>query len=440
MNPTPVHERLRAFIRGDQRLCVVKAPPGSGKSYNLLESLESAVADGYRIAIAAQTNNQVDDLCIRFAGRFGSDTIHRFSSAMYEPPESFPPNVDIVRSAKHLTADPSIVISTVAKWCVSDLPHDYDLLFVDEAWQMTWADFVAMRSVAQRYVMIGDPGQIPPTVTIEVDRWEVSPVAPHVPAPEIVLENPDLRALTTIIEMDMCRRLPNDSVMLINNFYDFFFDAFAQPGERFLRPTVLIDPDNRIDSALTLLAEHSTIIYTHPTGDEGVPMETDIELAQVASDIVSRVLELGCEVATAPEEHDRPRSLTPADIGIVSTHNLMNAAIEACLPKHLVGPDGIRVTTPERWQGLERPMMIAVHPLSGVQNPSAFDLETGRLCVMASRHQAACIFVTRDHVGGTLATHLPQADQALGRGDTVGKGHAQHRSFWNYHQERNLIV
>jgi hypothetical protein len=118
----------------------------------------------------------------------------------------------------------------------------------------------------------------------------------------------------------------------------------------------------------------------------------------------------------------------------------MNSAIGSCLPTALTGEHGIRVTTPERWQGLERAVMIAVHPLSGVQTPSAFDLETGRLCVMASRHQSACIFITRDHVGDTLNSHLPAADQALGRGDTIGRGHAQHTAFWQYHEKRNLIV
>ena len=37
-----------------------------------------------------------------------------------------------------------------------------------------------------------------------------------------------------------------------------------------------------------------------------------------------------------------------------------------------------------------------VHPLSGVVTPSDFDLETGRLCVMASRHKAGLIVLTRD--------------------------------------------
>ena len=58
----------------------------------------------------------------------------------------------------------------------------------------------------------------------------------------------------------------------------------------------------------------------------------------------------------------------------------------------------VSVDTPERWQGLECKVMVMVHPLSGVVRPSAFDLETGRLCVMASRHKAGLLVVTRDHL------------------------------------------
>ena len=45
----------------------------------------------------------------------------------------------------------------------------------------------------------------------------------------------------------------------------------------------------------------------------------------------------------------------------------------------------MRVDTPERRQGLECPVMIVTHPLSGVLMPSAFDLETSRPCVMACK-------------------------------------------------------
>jgi hypothetical protein len=434
-----VYKELRTFIQGGDRICVVKAPPGSGKSYNLLEALEEALKSERRIAIAAQTNSQVDDLCNRFCNRFKKARIIRFSSGSYEKPADMSDRVDIVRNKKLLPTGPSIVISTVAKFGLTEINDPFDVLFIDEAWQMTWADFLTLRDVSDRYIMIGDPGQIPPTVTISVDRWEVSPVAPHAPAPEVVLQNDDLLAVTTVLNLDTCRRLPEDSVELVRHFYDFIFGSFAKPGERFLRPTKKTRGD-RLDHALSKLNENSTVVYTHPTGADGVPVETDIELAEVVAGVARRLLELGCVVSTSKDEMGAPRALTPSDIGIVSTHNQMNTAIQSALPADLVGDQLIRVTTPERWQGLERAVMIAVHPLSGVQIPSAFDLETGRLCVMASRHKSACIFVTRDHVGTTLDSHLPNADQALGRGDTVGRGHAQHTAFWKYHEKRGLIV
>lgn len=74
--------------------------------------------------------------------------------------------------------------------------------------------------------------------------------------------------------------------------------------------------------------------------------------------------------------------------------------------------------------------MIAVHPLSGVTDPSAFDLETGRLCVMASRHESAFIILARDHISTTLSNLVPSAEQAPGRPDVVGRGHDAHLRFW----------
>jgi hypothetical protein len=99
------------------------------------------------------------------------------------------------------------------------------------------------------------------------------------------------------------------------------------------------------------------------------------------------------------------------------------------------------IDTPERWQGLERKVMVVVHPLSGVVNPSEFDLETGRLCVMASRHQISLVVVSRDHLQGTLAAHLPVAGQAVGRPDaSSGRGHHQNSVFWNTLVEQDRVI
>jgi hypothetical protein len=98
------------------------------------------------------------------------------------------------------------------------------------------------------------------------------------------------------------------------------------------------------------------------------------------------------------------------------------------------------VDTPERWQGLERPVMIVAHPLSGVVRPSAFDLETGRLCVMASRHLAGLVLVGRNHIGETLESHIPTADQAVGRPDVTGRGLFDNVRFWSALRDQGRIV
>ncbi len=430
--------QLKEFLHGNDRLCVVKAPPGSGKSFNLVQTLAAVVGTDARVVVAAQTNNQVDDLCAQVARAYPKAHVVRFSSGRYNG--TVASNVEILSKVDQLPNGPSIVVGTVSKLAISTFDQSYDVLFVDEAWQMTWADLLTLRDVSARYVLIGDPGQIPPVVTIDVDRWEVSPVAPHRPAPDVVLRNPELRDMTTVLELDTCWRLPHDSVSLVQTFYDFTFGAHARPGERYLRPTRSLDPSLAIDRAIQRIDQSSTVVLTHPSDANDATAQPDTELAEIVARLAERLLELGCVYSADATDVAQPRDLLPADIGIVSTHNLMNTAIENALPVGLRGKKGIRVTTPERWQGLQKPVMIAVHPLSGIARPSSFDLETGRLCVMASRHRSACFFVTRDNVGRTLDAHLPHADQALGCRDIVGRGHAQHTAFWKYHEERGLVV
>ena len=116
----------------------------------------------------------------------------------------------------------------------------------------------------------------------------------------------------------------------------------------------------------------------------------------------------------------------------------MNAAMALQLDSDLRGK--VTIDTPERWQGLERKVMVIVHPLSGVIQPSEFDLATGRLCVMASRHQIALVVVTRDHLTHTLETHLPVANQPIGQDDTSGAGHFRNLSFWNSLQDQDRVI
>ena len=421
-----VTTRLLRHVEEGKRLCIVKAPPGSGKTYTLMQAVVAAVNRGRRVAVATQTNAQGDDICRRLQRDHPKLVVWRFGAQGSEAPHDLKGKVKWITDKADLPDGSCVVVATTAKWSLIDLPAPFDFLFVDEAWQMAWGDFMLLSQVAPRFVLIGDPGQIPPVVAIPVHRWETSPRAPHRPAPELILADPGIDKLA--LDLPTCRRLPADSVDLVRPFYDFNFDAWALPGERYVT-TSRAKKTETVDKAIELLATGSAVIATLPTPSDGPALEEDREVAQLSATIAQRILERKSQAVSGDD--DRQESLKPSDIGICATHRVMNSAVLRALPAALRNAEtGIRVDTPERWQGLERKLMIAVHPLSGVVRPSAFDLETGRLCVMASRHRAGLIVVSRDHVAETLDTHIPSAEQAVGRPDVSGRGHSQNLRFW----------
>lgn len=420
---------LGAVARGEP-LVVVKAPPGSGKSYLVREVAAYLRQRGSRVAIAAQTNSQTDDLVSKLAREFPGFEIVRFHGSGTDPCD-LGRNVRWVLKPGDLPSGPCIVVGTSAKWGTINLVEGFDHLLIDEAWQLAWADFMLLAQVAPRFVMVGDPGQIDPVVTIDVSRWATASTPPQAPAPDLIL---GARATLPVLELALpgSRRLPPDSVELVNGFYDFPFAAWARQEERTFTPGPA--DDGAADLAIDRLRGGSIAALTLPTPAGGPPLEEDAELAETAAAVVVRMLERGAGIRL----DDRRFKLRAEHIGMCATHRVMNARMMDALPPALARD--VMVDTPERWQGLERPVMIFVHPISGVTQPSSFDLETGRLCVMASRHQVGAIIVTRDHVATTLDELAPAADQPVGQPDRAGNGLERNRDFWARLGELDRIV
>jgi hypothetical protein len=425
-----VRRDLLEAVAGDQPLTVVKAPPGSGKTRLILDATALLRHRGKRVAIAAQTNSQANDIVRRCAASFPFDVTRFYASS--SAIEDLGASVEWVSDKNDLPSGPCIVVGTTAKWGLIDLPESFDWLLVDEAWQMAEADFMLLQQVAARYVLVGDPGQIPPVVTIDTGRWATAPKAPHRPAPELILGAADDLPLLAL-ELPATQRLPYDSAQIVNTFYDFHFDSWAGPGDRAFTPARAGSGDP-IDRAIDLLRDGSMVILTVPTPPEGPPLEEDRDIAELAAHVAARLVDRGGQFRIG----DQLREVEAMHIGLSATHRRMNARMAEELPARLA-PD-IMVDTPERWQGLERPLMVVVHPVSGVVQPTAFDLETGRLCVMTTRHQVGLIVVTRDHLPVTLAEMTPAAEQHVGLPDIVGQGHARHEEFWQRLSEEGRVV
>jgi hypothetical protein len=422
-----VADQLLKHIRDKKRLAVVQAPPGSGKTHLLLRAVGEAFKRKQRVAVATQTRSQADDICKRLAEGSKLPGV-RFVARNGVAP-NVPKGIDVIGDQNRLPDKPCIVIATTAKWGTIELRKPFDVVFVEEAWQLKWADFMLLGQVAPRFVLIGDPGQIPPVVSIDASRWETAPRGPHRPAPELILQE----GLPDILNRSLpaTRRLPYCTADLIRPFYDFKFGTWAQPDERKLK----LGRRGRgpLSEAMALLERGSVVGVSLPTPDGGPPLECDEQVAHLAVQAVSALLESQPEY----EFEGKRRPLQPADVGLCATHHVMNAAMDLCLSRKL---RDVAIDTPERLQGLQRRVMVIVHPLSGVVQPSEFDLETGRLCVMASRHQISLIVVSRDHLSETLEAHLPVASQAIGRPDVAGRGHHQNLMFWNTLRDQNRIV
>lgn len=417
---TRIERELGEHVADRGRLAIIQAPPGSGKTWLLRKTVARAYALNLRIAIATQTNAQADDICRRFASDYPKIPVIRFASGK-SAPVNLGGTIQWETETGQLPFSKCVVVATTAKWSLVNIISPFDFVFVDEAWQMGWADFMLLGQVAERFVLIGDPGQIPPVVSVDVARWETSPRPPHIAAPRVILD--DTGQHPERWTLPATRRLPHDAARLVRTFYDFEFGAIAAPGERAILASG--GGHNSEDRLIDELARTSVAALTLPTADSGPPLHSDEELAVRASAIVQRLLKRDAQFRYGTTT----QPLLPQHIGMCATHRVMNTELSLALPRSLQGK--VHVDTPERWQGLERPVMIIVHPLSGVVRPSSFDLETGRLCVMASRHLAGTVVLSRDHITETLAGFIPSATQPIGRPDISGRGLFDNVSFWS---------
>lgn len=422
-----IEEALMKIVRARSGSCnIIKAPPGSGKTTMLRDIAVAAKREGLKIAIATQTNSQADEICQKISEK-GEDCV-RLVSSKEDGNVSPDPNIRLV--AKYFPPNsPSIVVGTSAKWGFTSVDNDFDLLFVEEAWQLKHADFLMFGNrVADKIILCGDPGQIPPTVTIGTERWATHEMGPHLAVPELLKQK-----VGQTFELPATRRLPHDTTKLIKNFYDFDFDSIAKPGDRRIIPKKK-NGSSAISAAFDHFHDSTFVGLTVKTPKNGPPQELDMQIVQAAVRTAEELVNTKAEVIIDGEK----KILEPSDIGIVSTHRIMVNRIKMNLPssiKHLVSVD-----TPERWQGLQRKAMIAVHPLSGTTMPSPFDLETGRLCVMASRHRAGLIIISRDHVQETLGTCYPAANHPFTGTDISGRGLFQHEAFWNAIVEVDKVI
>ena len=407
---------------------IVDSPPGAGKSTLVVELSGRLAATGERVMIVAQTNEQVDDLVARLAVAHPTVILGRLTAGDYEVPERLAPlrGPNLAFSSKLPELAPAgIVLATAAKWALIK-EGEFPWAILDEAYQMRSDGLLA---VAPRFadgtaLFVGDPGQLDPFATVDTDAWAGSPWDPSDSAVAVVrAHNPHL----PVHRLPYSWRRPSTAAPLVAKaFYPFTpFDAGSDPEDRDLTYGVG-GTSSPLDDALNTAADEGWSWYGLPAAHT---IRTDAAAVEACAALADRL------VSRRPTATDRAagyqRTVTPDRIAIGTAHRDQAAAVRAALARpdrEARGLTDVTVDTANRLQGREYDVTIVLHPLSGRRDATAFHLETGRLCVLLSRHRHACIVVGRAGIADLLDTHPHAEPVRLGVPVKFPDGWAAHQA------------
>ncbi|MFE9171610.1 AAA family ATPase [Streptomyces kebangsaanensis] len=398
---------LRDTLHGPHRGVVVDSPPGAGKSTLVVRAALELAAAGRPLMVVAQTNAQVDDLVVRLAEKDPELPVGRLHSSDADPYDKALDDLPNVRkSAK--TADLAgldVVLSTAAKWAHVKTDEPWRHAIVDEAYQMRSDALLAVAGLFERALFVGDPGQLDPFSIVGSEQWAGLSYDPSASAVTTLLaHNPGLPQH----RLPVSWRLPASAAPLVSDaFYPYTpFRSGTAAGDRRLTFAVASDgsaPDRVIDEA----AESGWGLLELPAR---YTPRTDPEAVRALAAVVRRLLERGG--AAVSERSPDPAPLTAGRIAVGTAHRDQAAAVRTALAD--LGVTDVTVDTANRLQGREFDVTVVLHPLSGRPDATAFHLETGRLCVLASRHRHACIVICRAGVSELLDDHPSTEPVQLG--------------------------
>ncbi|MFE9848260.1 AAA domain-containing protein [Streptomyces sp. NPDC005576] len=416
---------LADTLSGSSPGVVVNSPPGAGKSTLVVRAALELVAAGRPLMVIAQTNAQVDDLVLRLAEKEPELPVGRLHSSDSDPYDKALDDLENVRkSAKAADlAGLDVVVSTAAKWAHVKNVEPWEHAIVDEAYQMRSDALLAVAGLFRRALFVGDPGQLDPFSIVGADQWAGLSHDPSASAVSTLLaHNPRLPQH----RLPVSWRLPASAAPLVSDaFYPYTpFRSGTGHGDRTLAFTEASDgsgPDRVLDVAaeagwglLELPARHTP--------------RTDPEAVRAVALVVRRLLDRGTTATS--ERAAGPVPVTADRIAVGTAHRDQAAAVRVALAG--LGVTGVAVDTANRLQGREFDVTVVLHPLSGRPDATAFHLETGRLCVLASRHRHACVVVCRAGVADLLDAHPSTEPVQLGVEVKFPDGWEAMQSTWEH--------
>jgi uncharacterized protein len=371
---TPAEAAVRLCRRLEGGILPIQGPPGAGKTFTGARMICELVRLGKKVGITANSHKVIRhfiDKTIEEADKMG---VELTCCQKADEIEAAQHRLSFAKTSEDLFATlgrgTSVVGGTAWLWTRPDALEVVDVLFVDEAAQMSLANVLAVSHAAKIVVLIGDPQQL------DQPMQGTHPEGTDVSALNHILDGQHtIPADKGLFLAETWRLHPTICAFTSELFYDGKLRSKTGLEHQRIKGTVLID-----EPGVYFLA------VTHGGNQNCSPEEADA--------IASLVNAILVEGTTWFDKEGRENRITLDDILIITPYNAQVFEVQQRLP-------GARVGTVDKFQGQEAP--IAIYSTASSSHADAprgmeFLYSLNRLNVATSRAKCVSILVGSPHL------------------------------------------
>ena len=370
-NETGVQAACRVVLALDRSLLPIQGPPGAGKTYAGARMICALVNRGKRVGVTAVSHKVIRKLLdgvLKAAGELniaGVTCAHRQKEA---DPDSRPV-LEIGTDDEALQSLQSGAVNVLAGttwlWCNEEFSDSVDVLFVDEAGQMSLANVLACAPAGKNLVLLGDPQQL------EQPQMGTHP------------EGSDISALAHLI--DGRRTIREEQGLFLAETWRLHPSICSFTSELFYEGRLVSVSGLERQSIQVPASFSGAGLWFVPVAHEGNQSYSAEEVERVAA--ITEILTQAGSVWTDRDGRQRP--LTLGDILIVAPYNNQVDRLTDRMP-------GAKVGTVDKFQGQEAPVVIYSMTTSTPEDAPRgmeFLYNLNRFNVATSRARCACIVV-----------------------------------------------
>jgi uncharacterized protein len=371
-----VREARRLGFELDRGVLPIQGPPGTGKTFTGSHMILELVKAGKKIGVTAVSHEAIRTLLLAVCHRAEEQGLADFKCLHKgNPKDGYPEAIQAIDNNARIAelflhGTYSLLGGTSWLWAREDFRDSVDVLFIDEAGQMSLADVLAVSAGARSLVLLGDPQQL------EQPQQASHPPGTQASALEHILGG--------------AKTIPPERGLFLHQTRRLHPDICAFTAEAFYENRLASFPG--LERQALIAAPGSKAERFGSTGLVFVPVEHDGNQARAQEEVeaVEKIVAALTRDAVMWRDKDGKQTrLAPSDIMVVAPYNAQVTALAAQLP-------GVRIGTVDKFQGQQAPVVIVSLTTSTPEDaPRGMDFlySSNRLNVATSRAKALCVLV-----------------------------------------------